>query len=157
MDLILAVLSIPIIVGLYIYKRQRDGFLPRRKKDENARLSALLSGIDDCAVAIAGVPAVFSLLVGACVLVFRLFDWVKSKSPSTPSTITFQSVFEWPSRPEELATGFGGLDEIIWDLVTCPFELALIVIFPTIWFAALFLPAKIVFADFGQHAPDRDS
>jgi hypothetical protein len=151
--IILSVLSVPVFVGLYIYQRTPGGLLAHYKY-KGSRLSGLLSRLDDYAGALAGAPMVFSIFAGACVLGFRLLDWLKTASWRT---ITFQSFFEWPSGTQEISTGFLGLDKMISGLVTSPPELWFIIIFPAIWAAALTLPTKILkwfAADLAGKQPD---
>jgi hypothetical protein len=140
MALFFAALSVAAIVGVYVNQREADGILAAHRFSKYPRLSAALFWTDDLAGAACGAPAVFSIFGGVCVFGFRLLFWLVS---ATWITITLRSVWGWPTTPQEIATGLLGLDNIVWWFMTTPLELWLIVIFPSIWFAALSLPTTI--------------
>jgi hypothetical protein len=141
MALFLAIIAVPLIVGVYFYLRERESVLAAHKLPKHPRLGSLLFETDEWAGVLAGAPVALSVMGGVCVFAFRCAVWLAT---ANMETFTIQRTWGWPTTRTEIDSGFLGLDKILWWLMAdAPLELWLIVIFPLIWVAALSLPTAI--------------
>jgi hypothetical protein len=121
-----------------------DGvFCPYNLNEKHPRLEALLnkSKVDDWFGVLGGAPAVFSVVFGVAIFGVRCLGWLGT---ATWKRDSIQAVYKWPIAPGDVATGWVGLDQIVWwFLADAPAELWLILIFPSIWIATGILPSVI--------------